>query len=124
MGEQSRSIVSVLKDPALTRFYVTMIPEELPVTEGLELARDIQGEMEQIPELIFNRYLESPLTVEQLRRFEGHEFADYLAVLLERQAGTRRQAEGRGMPLRLLPWIFTNNVPEKIRLLAAALEPS
>src|SRR6185437_1985600 len=35
MGEQSRSIVSVLKNPEQSRYYVAMIPEELPVTEGL-----------------------------------------------------------------------------------------
>src|SRR5665213_454887 len=60
MGEQSRGIISVLKNPVLTKFHVVMIPEELPVTEGLELARDIQAEMDQKPQLILNRWLECP----------------------------------------------------------------
>jgi anion-transporting ArsA/GET3 family ATPase len=122
MGEQSRSIIATLKNPEHVRFYVTMIPEELPVTEGLELARDIQAEMDQQPRLILNRWLESPLGPDKLKPFAGHEFADYLSVLLERQTATRKTAESRGLPLRVLPWIFTNNVAEKIRLLSAQLE--
>ena len=119
MGEQSRSIVSVLKNPDLARFYVVMIPEELPVTEGLELARDIQSEMEQRPQLILNRWLECPLKPEQLRRFSGHEFADYVMMLLERQLHLDAQITPRGFPLLTLPWVFTDNIPEKIRQLSA-----
>lgn len=124
MGEQSRSIVRVMKDPSLTRIYVTMIPEELPVTEGLELARDIQKELEQTPHLILNRWLECPLTPEQIGKFRGHDFADYLATLLDRQSQMLKQVENKGMPLKTLPWYFADSVPEKIRHLASALEKS
>lgn len=118
MGEQSRSIISVLKNPELTKFYVVMIPEELPVTEGLELARDIQAELEQSPQLILNRWLECPLSPEKLNRFSGHEFADYLMSLLERQKALDAQIAPRGFHKLTLPWIFTDNVPEKIRQLS------
>jgi anion-transporting ArsA/GET3 family ATPase len=120
MGEQSRSIIRVLRDPELTRFYVAMIPEELPVTEGLELARDIQAELEQQPRLLLNRWLESPLTLPQLEAFKGQEFADYLAVLLRRQDDSRRTAESRGLRLDVLPWVFSNKPEEKIRQVASA----
>lgn len=118
MGEQSRGIVKVLKDPKLTSFYVVMIPEELPVTEGLELARDIQKEMEQRPKLILNRWLECPLSLEQLNRFRGHDFADYLTVLLERQNEMKKIAAQQTLELSLVPWLFVDNVAEKIRQLA------
>jgi hypothetical protein len=108
----------VLKDPALTKIYVTMIPEELPVTEGLELARDVQAELEQQPVLLLNRWLECPLTVGQIGKFSGHDFADYLSTLLQRQAHLKATAEGRGLPLKFLPWLFADGVPEKIRALA------
>jgi len=121
MGEQSRAIVRVLKDPALTRYHVVMIPEELPVTEGLELARDIQSELEQSPRLILNRWLESPLNSQQLEKFSGHGFADYLSVVLTRQAQLKATAESRGLSLSLLPWLFADNVPEKVRQLTALL---
>lgn len=122
MGEQSRSIVRVLKDPALTKFYVTLIPEELPVTEGLELARDIQSELDQQPVLIYNRFLEVPLKLEQIKKFQGHDFADYLSTHLERQAGLKHELEQRGLPVRVLPWLFAESAPEKIRRLAPVME--
>lgn len=118
MGDQSRAIVQVLKDPALTRFYVVTMPEDLPVTEGLELARDIQGEMEQTPSLVLNRWLESPLTLEKLTAFQGHEFADYVSAVLQRQDQCMQEIERRGFSARRLPWVFSGNMAEKIRHLS------
>ncbi|MBX3020710.1 MAG: P-loop NTPase [Bdellovibrionales bacterium] len=122
MGEQSRAIVAAMKNPEQVRYYVVMIPEELPVTEGLELARDIQNELEQQPHLVLNRWLESPLRLEQLKAFHGHGFADYLSVLLERQNHSCKTAESRGLPFARLPWLFTNNVSERIAKLAPHME--
>lgn len=122
MGEQSRAIVETLRNEDRTRFYVAMIPEELPVSEGLELARDIQSEMLQKPKLLFNRQLSVPLKESEVAQFRGHEFAEYLLVLLERQKRLLLQAEKSGWQLNTLPWLFTSNMQEKIRLLAASLE--
>lgn len=122
MGEQSRSITRVLKNPAETTFYVAMIPEEMPVTEGLELARDIQSEIEQTPKIVLNRWLESPLKAEQLQPFAGHDFAAYLGQLLDRQEGALAQIKTRGFPVVKLPWVFADSMAEKIRQLAPRLE--
>jgi len=121
MGEQSRAIVQVLKNPKLTRFYVAMIPEEIPVTEGVELARDIESEMEQKALLLMNRWLDCPLSEKQLQSFRGLGFADYLATLLARQKQVRDLALASELPLHFMPWIFSNDVPEKIRQLAPAM---
>jgi hypothetical protein len=74
--------------------------------------------LDQQPHLILNRVLECPLNLEQLQQFRGHDFADYLSVLLKRQSEAQKSVENRGLPVRLLPWIFANNVSEKIRALA------
>lgn len=118
MGEQSRSIIRVMRDSAQVRYHVVMIPEELPVTEGLELAKDIQTEMEQRPQLIFNRWLNSPLSLEQLQKFRGHEFADFLILQIERQTGLFEQAQLRGLPIQKLPWVFQPGLPEQVRVLS------
>jgi anion-transporting ArsA/GET3 family ATPase len=118
MGEQSRSIVRVMRDPALTKFHVVLIPEDLPVTEGLELARDIQSEMDQRPQLVFNRWLDSPLTIEQLQKFRGHEFADFVNLQLERQNALLRDVELRDLPIQKLPWVLHPNIPEQVRVLS------
>lgn len=120
MGEQSRSIVATLKDKSLSRFYVVMVPEELPVTEGLELARDIQGELDQTATVFLNRFLVSPLTSQQLEKFAGHDFASYLATLMDRQEGALAQIKTRGMPTQKLPWLFADSLPEIVRELSAA----
>lgn len=122
MGEQSRSIVRVLKDPARTRIYVVTIPEELPVTEGLELAKDVQKELQQKPEIILNRWLDFPLPVERLGKFRGQDFADYLATLLIRQTKLEGQIETAGFTVKKLPWLFNENNVEKIRALSAPVE--
>ncbi len=121
MGEQSRSIVRTLQDPKLTRFYVTMLPEEMPVTEGLELARDIQAEMDQSPVFILNRWLNSPLNREQLDRFKGHAFAEYVSTVLERQATQKKLLESRGVQPVILPWQLAGNLAENIRQLSAQM---
>jgi anion-transporting ArsA/GET3 family ATPase len=121
MGDQSRAILQTLKDPKLTRVYVTVVPEELPVTEGLELARDIQAELEQDPHIIFNRRLECPLRKEQLSPFAAHEFALYLGQLLDRQQAALSQIGGR-YPMVQLPWVFKEASHDKIRELASHLE--
>lgn len=118
MGEQSRSIVATLKNPKLVKIHVSMIPEELPVTEGLELVRDIQKELEQEPELVLNRWLDCPLTPKNLEKFKGHDFADYMHTLLTRQTELRRLVETRSKNLRVIPWIFADSPAEKIRRLS------
>ena len=122
MGEQSRSITNVLKDPMLTQFHVVTLPEELPVTEGLELARDIKRELGQNPRMILNRWLESPLDLAKLRGFSGHDFADYVAILLERQNAARATVEASGLETKILPWVFAAGAGDKIRALASRLE--
>lgn len=122
MGEQSRSIVAALKNPKIVKIHVSMIPEELPVTEGLELARDIQKELEQEPELVLNRWLDCPLTPKNLEKFKGHDFADYLHTLLTRQTEMRRQIEARSKRHRVMPWIFADSPAEKIRELSPSWE--
>ena len=122
MGEQSRAIVEVVRNPNETKIYVVALPEELPVTEGLELARDIKTELGQNATLILNRWLEAPLTPEQLHHFAGHDFADYLAVLLERQAAARRAVDAAGLAVDVLPWIFAPKTADQIRALAPRWE--
>jgi hypothetical protein len=122
MGEQSRTITQVLRNPEHTALYVVGIPEEMPVTEGLELARDIQAELEQTPKFVLNRWLESPLTHEQLKPFVGHDFAAYVGAVMDRQEGALAQIQTRGLPVTVLPWLFEDAAAEKVRLLASRFD--
>ena len=121
MGEQSRSIVDVMKDPQNTRYYVCMIPEELPVTEGLELAQDIERELGQKARLILNRVLETGLEPESLVQLNKSGFTDYLATLLARQKTLLALVDQSGFERTLLPWLFASDAAEKIQPLSQRL---
>ena len=55
MGSQSRAIHEVLSGP-LVEYLVVVNPEELPLTEGLELARGIEKQTSRKPKWIKNRW--------------------------------------------------------------------
>ncbi len=57
MGEQSRAIVRVIQNVEVFKIWVCMLPEELPVREGLELGRQLETEFGQRPGYALNRLL-------------------------------------------------------------------
>lgn len=57
MGEQSKSIIQVLKNPQQTKYVVVSFPEDLPVTEALELSKGIEQLVGQRPVQILNRWV-------------------------------------------------------------------
>lgn len=118
MGEQSRSILRAIKDANHARYYVVLLPEELPTTEGIELARSVKAELNQTPVLVLNKTLQCPLNLQELAHFQGHPFAEYLSVILERQATMLERAKASGFPLETWPWLFTEQVGERIRELS------
>lgn len=122
MGEQSRSISKVLRDPNLCRFYVVTTPEELPLAEALELSHDIQAELNQAPTMILNRVLNAPVSQESLARVPANEFAQYISLILERQEKARQEINNRGLKLVELPWIFVESPSERARVLGQGLQ--
>ncbi len=91
MGEQCRSIDRVVRDENISHFYVAVIPEELPVTEGIELADYLKTSVQRNVTIIKNRWLEPPLNLQELTQLgetagdgEG-EFARFLQFQMQRQ---------------------------------------
>lgn len=60
MGEQSRSIVKTLKDKSHLKFVIVTLPEELPVTEAIELHNDLISLLGQAAIVICNRFYTPP----------------------------------------------------------------
>lgn len=84
MGEQCRSIEAVIRDPQITRFYIAMIPEELPVTEGLELCEYLGDHFQRHIYLIKNRWVDAPIERDSLHNMQ-QPFAHFLDRQLRRQ---------------------------------------
>jgi anion-transporting ArsA/GET3 family ATPase len=57
MGEQSRNMLEILKNKNMCSFHIVCLPEELPITESLELRRAIIEEVHVNPNFIFNKEL-------------------------------------------------------------------
>lgn len=57
MGEQSRSIDAVIRDPSICKYVVVSLPEELPVIEALELSQGIQKQVKLKPIQVLNKII-------------------------------------------------------------------
>lgn len=84
MGEQCRSIQAVIQDQQVTKIYIAMIPEELPVTEGLELSEYLENNFQNNICIVKNRWIKSPITRESLTKID-QPFAHFLERQLKRQ---------------------------------------
>ncbi|RYZ87557.1 MAG: arsenical pump-driving ATPase [Proteobacteria bacterium] len=59
MGEQSRGIDKVLRDPKLCEYYLVCLPEELPVKETEELYAELESKFEITPHIVLNKCFET-----------------------------------------------------------------
>ncbi len=55
MGEQSRGIDQWIRDPDFTHIHIVTIAEELPITETIELYKEIQSEFKLKPHVYLNK---------------------------------------------------------------------
>ncbi|UYL10698.1 ArsA family ATPase [Bdellovibrio sp. SKB1291214] len=112
MGEQSRSIVRVLKDSEISRYHIVSLPEELPLKESMELADILNKELEVEPQLVMNKVLEVNVPRESLQKAESATtsdlglFAQYLEQQLDRQAQMMDQAKTRFKNVAKIPLFF------------------
>ncbi len=118
MGEQCRSIQAVIREKRLTKFYIAMIPEELPVTEGLELSAYLAENFQNNICLVKNRWVESPIKRESLNKID-QPFAHFLETQLKRQDFFDQRL--KNVPLQIhMPFYF---LPASVEL-AEKLEPN
>lgn len=122
MGEQSHSIIGVLKDPRISRYAVVTIPEELPVTEGLELAAFLRAQDLPAPRFILNRHLDLPFGLEDLQPLRQNDFVVYLETLLRRQNEFESRLKSAASPLETLKYSWKPSAIGRIQDLAEAIQ--
>lgn len=116
MGEQSRSMVKVLRDPQICKYVIVSLPEELPVIEALELDAEVAKITGQQPQHILNRCLSVPADVSAKQVFD-----DYLLQSKERQEKAfARLTKNQATPLSL-SWIFSQEAWAVVDGLASEL---
>lgn len=117
MGEQSRSIAAVLRDPAVSRFHVVALPEETPVDETVELVEKLRGEFGLAPDVILNKTWEVPASAAA----SEHPFAKALALGERRQAEARRRFGALNVGTREVPQIFSEDPRLLLDVVAGSL---
>lgn len=115
MGEQSRGIIRILKNPEYCQYYVVSIPEDLPVQEALELSQSIQDITGIKPQHILNKYLK--ISEESLdcngSNENVEEYKNQLKSELERQKDlVKILKEKTADPLLLLPFVYSTDAWE------------
>jgi len=128
MGEQSRSIDKVLRDPKLCEYTVVTLPEELPTTETEELVVELKGLMGQESKVYCNRVYASPLSAQDLEKIQEtdpaqkkNEFIDFLKNLIMRQSTQLEKLKANVPQTKILPLILSSSGRDVIDKIEAAL---
>jgi anion-transporting ArsA/GET3 family ATPase len=120
MGEQSRSIEKILKDPKSCQYFVVSFPEELPVVEGIELFSGIFDVVKIKPTHIFNRVLNPAPQALKDHNTELAAFQKYVTKLSMAESNLFNQLKMQGH-VEILPQIFSVDSWEVVSRMAEAL---
>lgn len=109
MGEQTRAIIEVLKDPGLCDYNIVTQAEQLMVEESLELVADLEKLIGVKPTVLLNKSLEKPAG-----DFPGGDFGTDMKNFFQDQE-TARARLGAIAPVVPVPWVL-ETVPRKVVL--------
>lgn len=102
MGDQSRQIYAVFKDFQMCQLHLVTTAEELPITEVLELYRDVRKIFNWPVEIILNRFLKTSLSSDQISNPSGTLLQQVIRDKLLAQQESIQQLKQTQQPLRSL----------------------
>ena len=117
MGEQSKEIDKVIRNPEICKYVVVSIPEELPVQEGLELAQEIENLTGVKPEHAFNKMLPD-ISRENVQDPRLAAFQAYILKNLDQQ----NRLENQLKPDLRIPFVFSATANEIVEKMSGALK--
>ncbi len=117
MGEQSRDMDRILRNPEICKYVVVSLAEDMPVQEALELSEQIKATVDVEPIQVLNRVLEVP----EDRQGSG-QFIQFLDTVDTRQQVNEKRLETRKGKIFSLPFVPTMNVKLLIEKLAAQVK--
>jgi anion-transporting ArsA/GET3 family ATPase len=130
MGEQSRAINEVLRRNDLSKYLIVSLPEELPVSETIELSRDLTSELGIQPKVICNRVYLSDMSAAELNAPVSENasentkrFVNFLKITLQNQAQQESVLHREFSNLKELPLIFSAAGDEVIKGLSPFISP-
>ena len=111
MGTQTQSMIKVINNPAQTAAWVVSRPEELALTEAMELAETLKNEFGMNPRIILNGGVISEKTFPP-------NATGFLRFIQEWDARTRKSLailQASSMDYYMLPFIFKRTFPEIVQ---------
>lgn len=120
MGEQSRSIDAIIRDPNICRTHVVSLPEEMPVKETEELVAALQADFGMKPEIILNKMIDIP-DLSGSASAKDSAFVHFLRTARERQQEMLQRLKALNLPLRTVPLLTEDDPRELTNLLAKEL---
>ncbi len=114
MGEQSRGIDRWIRDPDFTEIHIVTLPEELPITEAVELYHQIKKEFKLTPKVYLNKIL--GLSEVDLKNLEPVMKKDLLLTIEEEEnaRNTLKKNKVSFTELLLIPTIKSENLVEEL----------
>ncbi len=120
MGDQSRSIEKILKDPRMCEYFVVSFPEELPVVEGIELWQGIHDIVKIKPTHIYNRVLNPSDASLREKNPDLESFQKYLSKVSTAETNLYNQLKMQG-EVQTVPQVFSADSWEVVSGIAEAL---
>lgn len=127
MGEQSRSIDQVLRDPKFCKYFLVSLPEELPVKETEELYEHLQSKFGIQAEIILNKCLNEKMPsaeFEAAKKSDSDEFqgfAEDYKTNFALQDELRQRLKVLDRKILCLPQVWSTDVNKVLNTLAEAL---
>lgn len=119
MGDQSRSIDRLIRDPNFTEVHLVTLPEDLPVTETIELFRQLKSEFGICPRVYLNKMYQLKsedlvgLPVDEQKSFE---------FIIESEVSAKRRLQNAGIDFVELPLVTSIDTPVLIEKLLSKLQ--
>ena len=127
MGEQSRSIMQVLKNQHISDYTIVTLLEDLPVSEALELKQDLNELLSIDPKIAVNRVYKSSVDTQTIEaslsavQNKDNDFSIFVFNLLKEQERQMNRLSVYVKNYQVLPWVLSVNNQLIVDNLAEAL---
>ncbi len=119
MGEQSRGINQWLRNPEFCHIHIVTLPEELPITETIELYHQIKNEFGLVPKVYLNKVFN--VNQNQIKN-ESDELKNYFYLQIEQQEKSKQLLTKEKILFQEIPYFPKINTTELLKNLANFLQ--
>ena len=121
MGEQAKGIDACIRNPDFTEVHIVTLPEELPITEAIELFQQLKAEFNIEAKMYLNKI--SGLVENDLSDLDHNE-QDSLKYILKAEATARAELKKAKIKFIELPFVASLDVNILIKTLITKLKDS